>query len=429
MRRIGFGWAVGVIAPWVLGFGLIVSFTADAGQEASIGASLSPMILRAPSEPLDLVPASTASLNGAFGLSLRSDDTVLRYASLTLGEREELTTLPEEREPRVGLKVNARTFPQLDRSHRADPFVGLRPTFDTKLRRQGLDAFRASELMLSGEEYIAFDGFVSSEGDVPGLDSVSNFEPTETDSSTTTQSVAAGDATSTNVAPAPVLRTHTVQPRVVDGSTPAVPRAIALGSSTPAMRDQTPVEVMAAVTAPRLPQISAGLPQGPAKMTPPALSPPAAPGKPSLRADYAALIDQDLGPREQRCLAEAIYFEARGEPEEGQAAVAQVVLNRASSGLYPTTICGVVYQNRHHHNACQFSFACDGHALRINEPDAWRDATRIARSVLQGKTYVSDVGGSTHYHANYVKPHWARALKRMDKIGSHIFYKLRPGQT
>ena len=106
-----------------------------------------------------------------------------------------------------------------------------------------------------------------------------------------------------------------------------------------------------------------------------------------------------------------------------------MVLNRAQSGLYPPTICGVVYQNRHRRNACQFSFACEGKALRVTEPEPWRIATRVAREVLEGKTYVSDVGASTHYHANYVRPRWARALKKMDVIGSHIFYKLRPGQT
>jgi spore germination cell wall hydrolase CwlJ-like protein len=141
------------------------------------------------------------------------------------------------------------------------------------------------------------------------------------------------------------------------------------------------------------------------------------------------LIDQDNAGREKRCLAEAIYFEARSEPEEGQAAVAQVVLNRASSGLYPASICGVVYQNRQRYHGCQFSFACEGKSLRINEPDAWHTAVRIAEAVSQGKTYLSDVGGSTHYHANYVRPRWAKALKKMDIIGHHIFYKLRPGQT
>jgi spore germination cell wall hydrolase CwlJ-like protein len=141
------------------------------------------------------------------------------------------------------------------------------------------------------------------------------------------------------------------------------------------------------------------------------------------------LFDGDGAEQEKRCLAEAIYFEARGESEEGQAAVAQVVLNRVSSGLYPATICGVVYQNRQRRNACQFSFACDGRSLRVAEPDAWRTAVRIAGAVSTGATYVSDVGRATHYHANYVRPRWARSLEKMDVIGHHIFYKLRPGQT
>ncbi len=109
--------------------------------------------------------------------------------------------------------------------------------------------------------------------------------------------------------------------------------------------------------------------------------------------------------------------------------MAQVVLNRVSSGLYPPTICGVVYQNRRHYNACQFSFACDGKSLRVSEPKSWRTAVRIAEEVTAGKTYVSDVGGATHYHANYVRPRWAKRLEKMDVIGRHIFYKLRPGQT
>ncbi len=133
--------------------------------------------------------------------------------------------------------------------------------------------------------------------------------------------------------------------------------------------------------------------------------------------------------REKRCLAEAIYFEARGEPDEGQAAVAQVVLNRVSSGLYPSTICGVVFQNRSHYHACQFSFACEGRSLRVTEPEAWRTAMRIADEVTEGKTYLADVGAATHYHADYVRPNWSRRLKRMDVIGHHVFYKLRPGQT
>ena len=144
---------------------------------------------------------------------------------------------------------------------------------------------------------------------------------------------------------------------------------------------------------------------------------------------YANLLEGENAASEQRCLSEAVYFEARSEPEEGQAAVAQVVLNRVMSGLYPTSICGVVFQNQQRRNACQFSFACEGHALHVTESEAWDRAVRVAREVLEGAAYVSDVGDATHYHANYVRPRWARHLVRTDKIGRHIFYKLRPGQT
>jgi spore germination cell wall hydrolase CwlJ-like protein len=147
------------------------------------------------------------------------------------------------------------------------------------------------------------------------------------------------------------------------------------------------------------------------------------------RPNYAALSGQDQEARENRCLTEAIYFEARGESGEGQAAVAQVVMNRVASGLYPPTICGVVYQNRQRWHGCQFSFACEGKSLRITEPEAWARAGRIAAEVTEGTTYVSDIAGSTHYHANYVRPRWSRRLEKMDMIGHHVFYKLRPGQS
>jgi hypothetical protein len=134
------------------------------------------------------------------------------------------------------------------------------------------------------------------------------------------------------------------------------------------------------------------------------------------------LVGTVTSEREMRCLAEAVYFEARSEPERGQAGVAQVVLNRARSGVYPSTVCGVVYQNRHRYLACQFTFACEGKALRTNEPGAWATAQRIARDVAEGRTYLPGVGNATHYHANYVRPWWARHMDRREKVGKHIFY-------
>lgn len=143
---------------------------------------------------------------------------------------------------------------------------------------------------------------------------------------------------------------------------------------------------------------------------------------PKSRLTYIGLIKPEHIVREQRCLAEAIYFEARSESADGRAAVAQVVLNRVKSGVYPGSVCGVVYQNRHRKLACQFTFACEGKALRITEAGPWQAAIRIAREVYEGRIYLADVGAATHYHADYVQPGWAKKLTKMDVIGRHIFY-------
>ena len=131
---------------------------------------------------------------------------------------------------------------------------------------------------------------------------------------------------------------------------------------------------------------------------------------------------------EQKCLAEAIYFEARGEPVRGQLAVAQVVINRLKNPAYPSTVCGVVYQNRNRRNGCQFSFACDGIRDVIRDRGAWATAQTLARQVLFSEAeWLTDVGSATHYHATYVRPNWARTMIRMTRIGQHVFYKTRYG--
>ena len=129
--------------------------------------------------------------------------------------------------------------------------------------------------------------------------------------------------------------------------------------------------------------------------------------------------------KHEKCLADAIYFEARGEPVRGQMAVAQVVVNRVFSGYYPNNVCGVVYQNSHRHLACQFTFACDGIPDRINEPAAWERAKHIARDALDGKFWLNDVGKATHYHAYWVHPWWVREMRKLDRIGVHTFYRPR----
>jgi spore germination cell wall hydrolase CwlJ-like protein len=127
----------------------------------------------------------------------------------------------------------------------------------------------------------------------------------------------------------------------------------------------------------------------------------------------------------EKCLANAVYFEARGEPVRGQIAVAQVVMNRVFSPFYPNDVCGVVYQNADRHNACQFTFACDGIPDIVTEPDAWARAKRIARDMLDGKLWMPEVAKSTHYHAYWVHPSWVAEMKKMYKLGVHTFYRPR----
>jgi len=142
-------------------------------------------------------------------------------------------------------------------------------------------------------------------------------------------------------------------------------------------------------------------------------------------AERLGLFDDKMRAKSEKCLAEAVYFEARGEAVRGQIAVAQVVLNRAFSGFYPTTVCGVVYQNKHRHFACQFTFACDNNPDVIREPDMWERAKKIAKAIMDGQLWLSEVGKSTHYHAYWVRPSWVGEMKKMYKFGVHTFYRPR----
>jgi len=128
--------------------------------------------------------------------------------------------------------------------------------------------------------------------------------------------------------------------------------------------------------------------------------------------------------RELMCLAKAVYFEARGEPETGQLAVAQVVLNRVAHPFYPDTICGVVFQNEDRRNKCQFSFACDGRSDQPRHQAAWAQAIQLAKKAMYGKR-IEGVGEATHYHATYVSPGWVGDMVEQRRIGKHIFYRVR----
>ena len=128
----------------------------------------------------------------------------------------------------------------------------------------------------------------------------------------------------------------------------------------------------------------------------------------------------------EKCLAQAIYYEAALEPVAGQRAVAQVVLNRVRHPAYPNSVCGVVYEGVSR-PVCQFSFTCDGSLLRAPVRSHWERAGRIAREMLDGGE-ATEVGTATHYHADYVVPRWAFTLGKITQIGRHIFYRF-PGRA
>lgn len=155
------------------------------------------------------------------------------------------------------------------------------------------------------------------------------------------------------------------------------------------------------------------------------------PADPMPGTDVIAESTLDHMPRETgnaqwRCLTEAIYFEARGEPISGQVAVAEVILNRVDSPRYPDNVCKVVNQGTGQLHACQFSYTCDGAPERVTERGAWDRAGKIARLLIDGapRTLTAD---ATHYHADYVDPYWAEVYPRTAKVGQHIFYRYLPG--
>jgi spore germination cell wall hydrolase CwlJ-like protein len=129
------------------------------------------------------------------------------------------------------------------------------------------------------------------------------------------------------------------------------------------------------------------------------------------------------GSRAHDCLATAVYFEARGESLKGQKAVAEVILKRTRQPGRPKTVCGVVYEGSRRSTGCQFSFTCDGIADVVRDRAAWTRAKRAARAVLRTGGRARYSRGATHYHANYVYPYWASSMRRVARIGTHVFYR------
>jgi spore germination cell wall hydrolase CwlJ-like protein len=358
---------------------LVVSITAEAGQD--------PAVIKGAAFENAQTSARRALSSGAFLLSDGALDAAagkprLIEASLTLGNPDDLGGIDDEIDPRADLKRTRLPMPVVDRSRKGNPFIGLRPGFDAKLHRP-----KASAAAGDGRP-----SFIDPFGSVESALAYAELPPD-------TEATPWSDPDS---APTKSLTFD-------DGATPSVPLDVALNSATPAPSDDKPIAVAAKPEIPGVSDIAKTMANG--------------------QPDYASLIDPKDSTRQQRCLAEAVYFEARSEPEDGQAAVAQVVLNRVRSGLYPANVCGVVYQDRNRPFACQFSFACEGKSLRVEEPGPWSVAVRIAQDVTEGKVYNAKVGAALNYHANYVMPYWASTLKRVDQIGHHIFYQLRISQN
>jgi spore germination cell wall hydrolase CwlJ-like protein len=126
--------------------------------------------------------------------------------------------------------------------------------------------------------------------------------------------------------------------------------------------------------------------------------------------------------RSLQCLTMAVYYEAGSESDDGERAVAQVILNRVRHPAYPKTVCGVVLDGSQRRTGCQFTFVCDGALGRVPSVSGWQRAAHVAASALGGAVFAP-VGWATHYHANYVVPYWASSLEKVAVIGAHIFYR------
>jgi spore germination cell wall hydrolase CwlJ-like protein len=151
----------------------------------------------------------------------------------------------------------------------------------------------------------------------------------------------------------------------------------------------------------------------------------AAKSAPGAEPDYSeawlAGLPAPSGGADWDCLRKAIYFEARGESIKGEVAVAEVVLNRVDSPLYPGTVCGVVQQSGH--GACAFSWVCDGYSDKMRDPEAADRAGRIAWAMMQPGTPRALTAGATYFHTRHVRPDWGADVIQTAAIGSHLFYR------
>lgn len=128
------------------------------------------------------------------------------------------------------------------------------------------------------------------------------------------------------------------------------------------------------------------------------------------------------GTSEFRCLAEALYFEARGETVKGQFAVAEVIRNRVKSSRFPNSYCAVINQGTGRKHQCQFSYTCDGRPEIVSEPAAFALVSKVARATIDGKS-PDITNGATFYHTTAVRPSWSRKFTNTARFGVHLFYR------
>ena len=149
---------------------------------------------------------------------------------------------------------------------------------------------------------------------------------------------------------------------------------------------------------------------------------PVASGPNPAAAPFVFKGNADARAQALSCLASAVYYEAGNQDENGERAVAQVVLNRVRHPAFPNSVCGVVYQGSTRATGCQFTFTCDGSLNRQPDADGWKRAMHVAQEALAGVVYAP-VGWATHYHADYVVPYWASAMAKNAVVGAHLFYR------
>lgn len=408
------------VSRWGLCAGLLVSFTASAGIDVTTGYSAAVLgEAKAVLGEKTVPPVSSAWLLSSLPAEARSANPAF---STLFGTERKFEAEPGMGEPlRSELKPGPRQWPTVERRMKSDfdpdasdDLAMVAPSPDSWMTAPPRDDV-ATRFSGSASAPLSPHAF-------------RRLEAPLTEGGTSTALAAAPmspEAAAAGMTPAQAEA-------VTAQTTPATPDAFVIASTTPLQVETNPEAIIVADAKP----LAADTPKPVKKtVTIAAVAPNTVQGLSKLKAEepatrmgrgYRDLIGTANLSREERCLAEAVYFEARSEPELGQAAVAQVVLNRIKSGLYPTSICGVVYQNSHKHLACEFTFTCEGKSLAVTEPGPWEIAVRLSKAVLDGKNYNPRVANATHYHANYVSPRWGKHLKKMDVIGRHIFYLAHP---